>query len=66
MNGAASGGGVEQIRDAVDDLGALLGRVDMHSERALAGRHVHDPRKRFGHFTGVCIRADRVGAARSG
>ena len=44
------------IRDAVDDLGAILGRVDMNSERPLAERHVHDPRNRFGHRTGVGIR----------
>ena len=70
MNGAASGDGVEQIgeadpaeqfrtnaiRDAVDDLGAILGRVDMNSERPLAERHVHDPRNRFSHLIGVGIR----------
>ena len=44
------------IRDAVDDLGAILGRVDMNSEWPLAERHVHDSRNRFGHLTGIGIR----------
>jgi hypothetical protein len=61
IDGTASGGGVEQvgeadpaeqfrtnaIRNAVDDFGAIPGRVDMNAEWLLAEWHVDDPRNRF-------------------
>jgi hypothetical protein len=70
MNGAASGV-ADRVRAelfrrigladllhpaAVDDLGAIQGRVDMNSERPLAEWHVHDPRNRLGYLTGFGIR----------
>ena len=44
------------IGDAVDDLGAILGRVDINSERPLAERHGHNSRNRFGDLAGVRVR----------
>src|SRR3979490_432991 len=35
--------GADTVGDAVDDLGAILRRIDMDAERSLAERHVDDP-----------------------
>ena len=44
------------IRNAVDDFGAVLGRVDMNAERPRSVWHIHDPGYSFGHLTGVGAR----------
>jgi hypothetical protein len=45
----------DAIRHTIDDLGAVLGRVDMDAKRPLAERHVHDLRDRLGDLAGVRI-----------